>query len=120
MNQNYEVEFYDLPDGSEPHADFINSQSTKMATKILWTIDLLEEFGPALREPYSKKIDDEIFELRMKVGSDITRVMYFFIAGKKAVLTNGFLKKTQGTPQSEIDLARKYRKDYLDRADGNK
>ena len=37
--REYEVIFYDLPDGSEPVADFINSQSQKMAAKILWTID---------------------------------------------------------------------------------
>jgi len=32
-----------------------------------------------LREPYSKHLDDGIFELRAKVGSDISRVMYFFV-----------------------------------------
>lgn len=34
-----------------------------------------------------------MFELRTKQGSDITRVLYFFIVGKKAILTNGFIKK---------------------------
>ena len=41
MEHEYEAVFYDLPDGSEPAAEFINSQSNKMAAKILWTIDLL-------------------------------------------------------------------------------
>lgn len=115
MNQQYEVIFYDMPDGREPAIDFINDQSVKMASKILWTIDLLEEFGSMLREPYSKKIDEDIFELRIKVGSDITRVMYFFLTGKRVVLTHGFVKKTQETPQIEIERARKYREEYLNR-----
>ena len=55
--------FYDLPDGSEPVADFIDSQPQKMAAKILWTIDLLEDNGLKLREPYSGSLGDGIFEL---------------------------------------------------------
>ena len=40
MNPEYEAIFYDLPDGTEPVAEFINSQPNKMAAKILWTISL--------------------------------------------------------------------------------
>lgn len=54
-------------------------------------------------------------ELRAKVGSDISRVMYFFVIGKKAVLTNGFIKKTQKTPKEEIERAKRYRADFLSR-----
>ena len=38
--------------------------------------------------------------------------MYFFFYGGKAILTNGFIKKTDKTPKSAIDLAKKYRQDY--------
>lgn len=47
-----------------------------------------------------------------KQGSDITRVLYFFFIGKRAILTNGFVKKTQKTPPAAIELARKYKADY--------
>ena len=77
------------------------------------TIETLQNNGNDLREPYSKYIDDGIFELRAKVGSDISRVLYFFFTGKRVVLTNGFVKKTQKTPAKEIELAKKYRKDFL-------
>ena len=36
----------------------------------------------------------------------------FFIVGKKAVLTNGFIKKSQKTPKAEKELAKKYKADY--------
>ena len=111
----YEAIFYDLPDGSEPAKDFIDSQPPKMATKILRVIGILEETGPMLREPYSKPLGDGIFELRAKVGTDITRVAYFFIVGKKVILTHGFVKKTKETPPEEIERAKLYRTEYLNR-----
>ncbi len=51
-----------------------------MLAKTLRTIDLLEMNGSLLREPYSKPLESGILELRTKQGSDITRVLYFFIA----------------------------------------
>ena len=74
--------------------------------------------GSKLREPTSKPLDDGIMELRAKVGSDISRVLYFFVVGNKAVLTNGFIKKTQKTPRAEIEIAKKYKNDYLSRKEG--
>ena len=53
------------------------------------------------------------FELRGQQGGNISRVLYFFFAGQKVILTNGFVKKTQKTPSGEIEKARQYRADYL-------
>lgn len=113
--QEYEIEFYDKADGSEPAKEFILSLDKKMRAKVLRTIGLLREEGPSLREPNSKYLDDGIFEIRTKFGTDITRVLYFFVIGKKVILTNGFVKKTQKTPAAEIALAKQYRADYFKR-----
>lgn len=113
--REFEIIFYDKPDGSEPAKEFLLSLDNKMRAKTIMLIELLAENGSALREPYSKHLVDGIFELRAKVGSDISRVFYFFVIGKKIVLTNGFVKKTQKTPKAEIELAKKYRNDFLDR-----
>ena len=113
--QEFEIIFYDKADGSEPAKDFILSLETKMRAKVFRTIDMLRKNGNKLREPESKSLDDGIMELRVKVGSDISRVLYFFVVGKKIVLTNGFIKKTQKTPESEIELAKRYRSEYLSR-----
>ena len=114
----YEAIFYDLPDGTEPALEFIKSQPLKMSVKIMWTISLLEYKGPLLRMPYSEDLGDGIFELRTILGSDITRVLYFFVVGKKVILTHGFNKKTKKTPPAEIERAKKYRAEYLNRNDG--
>ena len=111
----YLVEYYEREDGSKPAEDFILSQNNKMQAKLFMTLEFLEERGPALREPYSKPLGDGIFEVRAKVGSDISRVLYFFVIGKRIILTNGFVKKTQKTPSSEIERAKRYRADYHSR-----
>lgn len=108
----YEVEFYGTGNGRPPAAEFIDGLQPKMKAKVLRTIDLLEQYGPSLREPYSKSLNGGIFELRIKLGSDISRVLYFFFIGKKVVLTNGFIKKTQKTPSEVIETAKKYKIDY--------
>ena len=78
-------------------------------------VKLLEEKGNQLREPYSKPIDDGIFELRCKVGNNITRILYFFYYEGKIILTNGFVKKTRKTPTEEIKLAKERRSDFKER-----
>ncbi|MCR5530111.1 MAG: type II toxin-antitoxin system RelE/ParE family toxin [Saccharofermentans sp.] len=109
----FEIEFYSTSDGKEPIADFLDSLDVKMAAKLVGLLEILEEKGPELRLPYSGYIEDGIFELRCKHGSNITRVMYFFYAGKRIIATNGFVKKTQKTPKREIELAKERRTDWL-------
>ena len=67
----------------------------------------------------SSPIGDGIFELRAQQGNDISRVLYFFFAGRQIILTNGFVKKTMKTPRSEIALAKKYRREYLTQKEKN-
>ena len=105
--------FYKKDDGTEPAKEFLDGLDNKMRAKMIRTVELLRDYGYELREPYSKHLNDGIFELRAKVSTDITRVLYFFVSGRKAILTHGFVKKTQKTPQSEIEKAENYRKDYL-------
>lgn len=106
------IEFYSKENGDCPVAEFISKLDKKMTARVIRSIDLLEQHGNDLRSPYSKAIKDGIFELRTQQGSDITRVFYFFFVGNKAVITNGFVKKTQKTPPSEIARAINYKKDY--------
>ncbi|MGN1416776.1 MAG: type II toxin-antitoxin system RelE/ParE family toxin [Oscillospiraceae bacterium] len=112
---DFEVLFYEKEDGTEPAKEFLDSLDIKMRAKMLRIISMLQNNGYDLREPYSKHLSEGIFELRAKSGSDISRVMYFFVVGRKAILTNGFVKKTQKTPKYEIERAKRYRKDYLSR-----
>ncbi len=110
--QKFEVIFYEKENGDCPVEEFLNSLDVKMRAKLVGLLELLEEKGNQLREPYSKLIDDGIFEIRCKVGNNITRLLYFFYYKGKIILTNGFVKKTQKTPLEEIKVAKARRTDY--------
>lgn len=116
--EKYEVIFYEKKNGDIPVQDFLMCLDKKMRAKLSGIISILQEYGNQLREPYSKYLDDGIFEIRGKIGSDISRVLYFFCYDGKIILTNGFIKKTQKTPKAELDRAKRYRKDYLERMGG--
>ncbi len=111
----FKVIFYEKEDGSMPAKDFILSLNDKLKAKTLRNIKLLSDYGPELREPESSKLEGDIFEIRTKVGTNLTRVLYFFYVGEKAILTNGFVKKTQKTPKKEIETAKKYKAEFLKR-----
>ena len=125
---NFEIIFYQKANGKEPTKDFLMSLDVKARVKMSRTITLLEENGSNLREPFSKHLDDGIFELRTQFGESILRVLYFFrhdflLQGSHIILTHGFKKKTNKTPKREIDTAKRYRNDYFSRGsnpDGNK
>ena len=78
-------------------------------------MQLLGLEGPLAREPLSKALEDGLFELRSKQGNNIAGVLYFFIIGKRIIMTNGFIKKTARTPLAEKESAKRYRADYLRR-----
>lgn len=113
MMPPFSVEFYETPQGTFPVEEFINEQDIKMQAKLYRLIELLEMRGGELREPYSKALGDGIFELRAQQGGDITRVLYFFVIGRRVILTNGFVKKTQKTPAPEIEIAKRAREFFL-------
>ena len=109
----FQVDFYENTNGEIPVEAFIKSLDKKMRAKMLGMINILQEYGNELREPYSKHLEAGIFELRVKVGSDISRVLYFFYFNRKIILTNGFIKKTNKTPRVELQRAKQYRNDYM-------
>ena len=93
--------------------DFFDKQSKKVKAKIVWTLDLVEDLQ-RVPEIYLKHIEntDGLYEIRVQQGTDIFRIFCFFDQGQLVVLANGFQKKTQKTPQKEIDLALKIKAEY--------
>jgi len=115
VEKNYHVSFFEKDNGSVPAEEFINSLDDKMAAKAYWILGMVENNGSELREPYSKHLDDGIFEVRVQVGTNLARVLYFFVVGKRVIATHGFTKKTQKTPLAEIKRAKEYRKEFLEK-----
>ena len=94
-------------------SDFFAKQKQKVKDKIIWTFRLLET-QPRIPDEYLKRIEgtDGLYEIRVHLGSDIFRFFCFFDKGKLIVVANGFQKKSQKTPKSEIERALKIKKEY--------
>ena len=102
----FTIEFYEDINGNLPVEHFILSLDIKMKAKLLGILKILQEKGDQLREAYTKYLGDGIFEIRIKVGTDISRVLYFFYYARIIILINGFIKKTRKTPVKEISLTK--------------
>jgi phage-related protein len=110
----YEVLFYEKADGECPAAEFLESLSVKVKAKLEKWVEQLEIYGPSLPRPYADTVRDKIRELRLKFGGNNYRFLYFF-AGKKIVITHGFMKKTDEVPRGEIERALRFMNDFQER-----
>ncbi|MDA8091161.1 MAG: type II toxin-antitoxin system RelE/ParE family toxin [Nitrospiraceae bacterium] len=110
------VIFYRTADGKCPVQDFLASLPGKVAQKITWVLSLLEDLE-IMPSSYFKKLvgTDDIWECRIQFGSNAYRIFCFPSGNSVVVLTHGLIKKTQKTPQREIEKAEAYRRDYLQR-----
>lgn len=110
------VTFYKTVDGKYPVEDFLNSLPGKVAQKVTWVLSLLEDMDIVPSSYFKKLVGSEgIWECRVQFGSNAYRIFCFFDDKSVVVLTNGFIKKSQKTPRSEIEKAETYRRDFLER-----
>lgn len=73
---------------------------------------LLLKTQDRLPKKFVKLIRDGLYELRTEYNGNIYRVFFIFDEGQIIVLFNGFQKKTQRTPSSEIEKALKIKEAY--------
>ena len=102
----YKIKYY-AKNNKSPVTEFIKEQSAKEKAKILREIELLEEFGLFLGMPHLKKLKgyDDLWELRIKHSSNIFRIFFLNYQAGIFVLLHIFKKKSNKTPQREIDIA---------------
>jgi phage-related protein len=95
--------------------DFFSSQERKIQDKIIKILDLIEQIE-RIPTTYLKYIEgtDGLFEVRIKLATNIFRIFCFFDGNKFVVLLSGFQKKTQKTPKNEISRAVKLMNEYYE------
>ena len=110
------INFYRTINGKCPIEDFLDSLPSKTAQKITWVLSVIEELD-IVPTKYFKKIstNDDIYECRADFMGNTYRLLGFFYKGNLIILTNGFMKKTQKTPDDEITLAINRKKDFIKR-----
>ena len=118
----YSVFYYRDKNGKSLIAEYIQELSAKggkdsrvKLNKIYEYIKYLSEAGRQAGEPYVKHVDGEIWELRPIRD----RILFAVWDGSSFILLHIFMKKTQKTPQREIDQAKRNLADYSERSKNN-
>ena len=111
-----EIIFYKTQSGACPVEEFLDSLAAKQAQKVTWVLNLVETLDMVPIQ-YFKKLEGttDIWEVRVDFGGSAFRLLGFMDRGSLVILTNGFAKKTQKTPTTEISLAEQRKTDYLNR-----
>jgi len=111
-----EIQFYRTAAGACPVEEFLDSLGAKQAQKVLWVLRAAREL-PRVPQQYFKKPEGtgDLWEVRAEFGGDAFRLLGFWDEGRLIILTNGFAKKTQKTPEREIVLAEQRKRDHLNR-----
>ena len=95
--------------------DFYYAQKSEVQDKIDWVIGLVRSLR-MVPEKFFKHLEgtEGLFEIRIKVSSDIFRIFCFFDEGNLVILINGFQKKTDKTPKNEIEKAERLKQRYYE------
>ena len=111
MQQTRELIFY-----RHYFREFFDRQTEKVKEKIDYVLFVLTQ-ADRVSEKFLKHLEGQkgLYEIRVEVGNNIFRIFCCFDKGKVVVLFNGFQKKTQKTPKSEIEFAVKLMKEYFDK-----
>jgi phage-related protein len=108
------IKFYKLPSGKSPIEDFLDLLSSKEAQKVIWVLTLIEEMDRVSTKFYKQLTNcDGIIEIRVQIGKNNFRLLGFEDRDTFVVLTNGFKKKDQKVPKSEILLAQHRKREYF-------
>jgi len=104
----------------EPFEDhfwaFYESQTKDVKEKIDYVLEIIVNME-RIPKQFFKHLEDGLYEIRVKVSSDIYRIFCFFDAGKLVVLLHAFQKKSQKTPKKEIERAKRLRTKYYESKD---
>lgn len=99
------VKFYKTRGGNEPVREWIKGLP-KEDRKVIGEDLKTAQFGWPIGMPLIRKVEPRLWEVRSRTGSGIARVI-FTVSRALMVLLHGFIKKSQKTPQSDLDTARK-------------
>ncbi|MBN4067747.1 MAG: addiction module toxin RelE [Alkaliphilus sp.] len=112
----WQIEYYAKRNGTIPVLNFLLSLPPKFRAKAYVEIELLKEHGINLREPYVKSVKGKqykgLYQLRIRFGSDSSRIFYYLYHQNTFVLLHAFLKKSNSTPIVELEKAMKNKTDY--------
>jgi phage-related protein len=113
---DFTVEFYETANGCSPVQEFLDEMKTIDPDDFAAVLAGLAKLRNRQyhREPLSKSLGDGLFELR-HVGKLNTRILWFFMKGKRIVAVHGIRNKGQGIAQHDLKTASERMRDWLQR-----
>ena len=105
------VVFFKTDTGNEPVREWLKALS-KEDCKVIGTDILTVQYAWPVGRPLVDNLGDGIWEVRSRLDNRIARTL-FAVVDEEIVLLHGFIKKQQKTPQDELDLAKKRKRQYL-------
>lgn len=96
---------YSITYFSEAVQDDILGLPDSLAARYIVLTRRMVVLGPHLGEPHTKAFGDGLFELRLKGAEGIARVFFCTMVGRRIVMLHSFVKKSNKTPQRELDIA---------------
>jgi phage-related protein len=94
--------------------NFYNKLEKDLQEKIDWVFELIKTVDHIPQKYFQHLENSEgLFEIRIEYESNIYRIFCFFDESNLVILINAFQKKTQKTPKSELELAKKLKKQYF-------
>ena len=109
-----EVRFFKTDTGNEPVREWLRSLSATEKKTIGEDVKTVQ-FGWPLGMPLVAHLGGDIWEVRIRLGTRIARIL-FALEGNIMVLLHGFIKKQQKTPKPDLDLAQERLKQLRRRA----
>ncbi|MEP7357137.1 MAG: type II toxin-antitoxin system RelE/ParE family toxin [Anaerolineales bacterium] len=106
------IESYEDAGGRTPVDDAFGELSVTDRARVQRVIDLLADYGLNLNMPHVSSLGDKLWELRMDGRPNSYRIIYAAVPVRKFLLLHLFAKKSQQTPQREIDTASRRLADY--------
>lgn len=84
----------------------LESLPADMKARFRRIVELIQGYGlERVHEPHTKHLQGDLWEMRMKGRDGSSRAVYVTAKGRRVVVVRVFVKKTQKTPKTEIDLA---------------
>lgn len=105
------VIFFKTEAGNEPVREWLKELS-KEDCKAIGTDILTVQYAWPVGKPLVDNLGDGLWEVRSRLSNRIARTL-FAVVDEEIVLLHGFIKKQQRTPQNELELAKKRKKQYL-------
>ena len=93
------------------YRDFMATLTDGVKKKIHYGLDLLAS-QERVNKKFVEHVREGVYELKAEYEGNIYRVFFCFDAGHVVILFNGFQKKTQKTPENEIQKAIQLKNEY--------